>query len=217
MSRALRRGRMDERRRRLLRTSGLALAVGLAGCAGDDGAEPTETATATATATETATETETETATDEPTETATATETATPTATATETATATATDTPSEPTETVRLTIDNVGIAAWEVTRDSSDSVAPMDTENPTMTFRVGARYEVRNAGWSGHPFALRAADDTPLLSQAQSGRYEDDAAVDWTDDGVSLAFTVSQSLAADLSYYTCTIHRSMRGEATTA
>jgi hypothetical protein len=218
---------MDQSRRRLLETVGLAIAGALAGCAetdqqGTEDGSPTEgdtpgttaapsttdrtaaTETERETPTETATETETETPGDTPTET----ETDTPT----ETETATA-DEPLTPTETVALTIDNEGFSAWEVTEDESGEVAETETENPTMTFETGVRYTVENDGWSFHPFALRASDDTALLSQDVEGQYEDDRDVDWVDDGNEFAFTLTEALAADMEYYICTVHSSMRGD----
>jgi len=197
-------------RRKILRTTAIATTAGLAGCADQSGAGdesgPAETPTAEpGTPTETATETET------PTETET--ETGTPTETATETETETPTETEPGDSE-ARLVIDNVGASAWEVVQDEAGSVARTGEENPTMTFEVGRRYAVDNRGWSSHPFALRASDDTPLLSQSANGEFEGDADVGWTDDGDSFAFTVTDSLAAELDYYICTVHASMRGSA---
>ena len=201
---------MDRDRRAALRTLAATVAVGLAGCAGGDSqstatgsASDTDTPTATPTADPTATPTRT------PTETPTPTPTATPTATPTPTPTATPTPEPAS------VTIDNEGISAWVVTADGSGSVAPTDERNPTLTFAVGRRYVIENDGWTAHPFALRRADDTPLLSQDADGTYEDGLAVEWRDDGDTLAFTLTADLAADLDYYVCTVHPSMRGDAT--
>ena len=127
----------------------------------------------------------------------------------------TATPTPAPP-DPASVTVDNAGISAWVVTADESGSLAPTDERNPTLTFAVGRRYVIENDGWSAHPFALRRADDTPLLSQDAAGTYEDSPAVEWRDDGDTLAFTMTADLAADLDYYVCTIHPSMRGDATT-
>lgn len=165
---------MNERRRRLLATTGIVLTAGIAGCSGGDGSggDGGETTTA---------------------------------------------DGGDDGTGAVDLAIENVGASAWEVTSDASGSVAPTGTENPTMTFEVGRRYAVENGGWDVHPFALRAADDTPLLSQDADGEFEDDSAVDWVDDGSSFAFTVTQGLADRVDYYICTVHASMRGSVETA
>jgi len=225
---------MDHERRTTLCAVAAAVATALAGCSGSDTqstatesapdtATPTATPTDTATPTETSTptrtptptETSTPTRTPTPTETSTPTRTPTPTETSTPTRTPTPTPTPAPP-EEVDVRIDNEGISAWVVAADGSGSVAPTGERNPTMTFEVGTRYVIENDGWSAHPFALRRADDTPLLSQDADGTFEDGAAVEWRDDGETLAFTVTDGLADELDYYICTVHSSMRGDATT-
>ncbi|MEZ3118074.1 hypothetical protein RYH80_19335 [Halobaculum sp. MBLA0147] len=109
--------------------------------------------------------------------------------------------------------IDNVGARAWEVVKDESGSVAPTNESNPIFSLEVGQRYAVENGGWSAHPFAIRNADDTPLLSQSADGQFEGDDSVDWTDDGQTFAFTYTEELAAEADYYICTIHSRMRGD----
>ena len=128
-----------------------------------------------------------------------------------------ATDTPTaDGSEAIEVTFQNVGSTAWEVTSDESGSVAETGVDNPEVTFTVGERYLIRNGGWSAHPFALLADDNTALLSQDGGGTFQDDSAVDWVDDGGSFAFTVTQELADELSAYICTIHGLMRGDVTT-
>ena len=207
---------MDRSRRTILHAAVAALA-GLAGCSADDPTTTTDAGSDTPTPAETATPTETATSTVTPTPTETATPTATPTPTETATPTATPTPTPTAaPPDEVDVTIDNEGISAWVVANDESASVAPADERNPTLTFQVGTRYVIDNGGWSAHPFALRRADDTPLLSQSADGTHENSDAVSWRDDGDTLAFTMTGDLAAELDYYICTVHPSMRGDATT-
>jgi hypothetical protein len=244
-------------RRQLLRTTGIALAAGLAGCGGSGDTETTGGDSPPSTAPETPG------GTSEPTETPTATadqstptpdqstptpdqstptpdqstptpdqntptpdqstptpdqSTPTPDQSTPTPEPSTPTPEPStptpEPVQTVQLVIDNVGIEAWTVVRDESGSVAPTDTENPTMTFEVGTRYVVGNRGWDFHPFALRGANDESLLSQQASGSFESDPAVNWRDDGDELAFTMTADLASALDYYICTVHNAMRGDA---
>lgn len=225
-------------RRQLLRTTGIALAAGLAGCGGSGDTETTGGDSPPGTAPETPGMTS------EPTETPTATpdqgtptpdqstptpdqDTPTPdqntptpdqnTPTPDQSTPTPDQSTPTpEPAPTVQLVIDNVGIEAWTVVRDESGSVAPTDTENPTMTFEIGTRYVVGNRGWDFHPFALRGADDESLLSQQASGSFESDSAVNWRDDGDELAFTMTADLASALDYYICTVHNAMRGDAET-
>ncbi len=95
-------------------------------------------------------------------------------------------------------------------TRADTTTATETDT-NPTLSLEVGQRYAVENRGWSAHPFAIRAADDTPLLSQSADGRFEGDDAVNWTDNGETFAFTCTEDLAAAADYYICTVHSGMR------
>ena len=111
----------------------------------------------------------------------------------------------------VSVSIDNVGVSAWEVT-DADAGVAPLNRENPTLRLRVGTRYTVENGGWSSHPLAVRDADGNPLLTQSDGGAFADDPAVGWTDDGATVAFTVTEDLAAAAANYVCTVHPSMEG-----
>jgi plastocyanin len=115
--------------------------------------------------------------------------------------------------ERVTVTIDNVGASAWEVTSVQGDGdVAPMGEENPTLSLQVGTRYTFENEGWGFHPLAFRDANDDALLTQDGSGRFEEDSTVDWTDDGDTLAFTLTEGLAAELDDYICTVHSLMNG-----
>lgn len=181
----------DSDRRRLL-VAATGLAGLLAGCAGQTTAdEPT---------------TDTETPTARPT--------ATPTSTETQTATATSTATPTRtPTPTTAVTVDSLGVSAWEVV---DGPVAPVDERNPTLSLAVGRRYTVENRGWDAHPFALVDADGAALCSQGGDGRLEADPGVDWTDEGDRFAFTVTETLALAVDTYVCTVHGSMRGDVTT-
>jgi len=113
----------------------------------------------------------------------------------------------------VTVSMDNMNASAWEVTAvDGNQDVAPTGTENPTLTLQVGTRYTVENGGWSGHPLAFRDSDDNALLSQSSDGAYADDDNVNWVDDDTTVAFTLTESLAADLDDYVCTSHSSMNG-----
>jgi len=206
---------MNERRRQLIQATAIALAAGLAGCAdqpggggdddeendGDDGGDTGGYGGGGGDETDDGTDTETEAESE----------------TQTETETETATETDGNGLSGSSLVIDSVGVEAWEVLEDETGSVAPTGEENPTLTFEVGQRYAVENRGIPAHPFALRAADDSPLLSQSAEGSYEDDADVDWVDNDETFAFTLTEALAADIDYYICTAHPSMRGDVETA
>jgi hypothetical protein len=183
----------------------------LGGCAGAGGDDATTASAGTPEPTPTATETPEPTATETPEPTPTETPEPTATPTPEPTPTETATETP-EPTGPVDLTITNRMAGAWAVTADGGGRVAPTGEPNPTLTLTTGRRYRVRNDGWSAHPFALLDGDGEALLSQDDDGRYESDAAVDWTDGGETFAFTVTEALAADVASYRCTVHAAMRG-----
>jgi len=140
-------------------------------------------------------------------------------------------------TETVTVSLDNVGSSAWEVIAVDDDDVAPQETENPTLQLQVGTRYVVENGGWSVHPLAFRDAGGDALLSQDENGSnggdsgdspyysgvssarlfdshtFADDPDVDWRDDGDEVAFTLTEALAAELDRYICTVHSSMVGD----
>jgi len=197
-------------RRRLLHTTGIALAAGLAGCGGSDDADDGDSPTPTSSDTPD----EQGTTTPEPDTPTPDQETPTPDQ---ETPTPDQETPTPEPAPTVRVAIDNVDLEAWTVVSDESGSVAPTDAENPTMTFEVGTRYVIENRARDFHPFALRGADDASLLSQSARGSFESDSAVDWRDDGEELAFTMTADLGDALEYYTCTVHNAMRGDAGTS
>lgn len=167
-------------RRQLLKTTGVVLASGLAGCTDRSGAGEL-------TATDDTTQTESEVSETKP----------------------ASSDTSGS---AQSIVIDNVGAQAWEVTEDEG-SVASSGGENPTLTFSTGHRYVIENQGWDAHPFALRAADDTPLLSQSAAGEFEDDPDVAWVDNGSQLEFTMTEALGSEVTYYICTVHPSMRGD----
>jgi hypothetical protein len=115
--------------------------------------------------------------------------------------------------QNVTVTLDNVGVDAWEVTAvEGSDGVAETGTENPTLTLQDGVRYTFENNGWSSHPLAFLAADGSALLSQSDDGSFEGDSAVNWVDEDETVSFTLTSELADELAGYTCTVHSSMEG-----
>jgi hypothetical protein len=94
------------------------------------------------------------------------------------------------------LTVDNVGASAWEVTNvDGGQARAPTGENNPTIELETNARFRIENNGWSVHPLAFRSASNEVLLSQDGSGTFESDPAVDWQDNGSTVAFTLTSDL----------------------
>jgi len=116
----------------------------------------------------------------------------------------------------VTIVLDNEGSSAWTIDLADED-VGPTGVSNPALSLVVGTRYRVENLGWSFHPLAFRDADGTALLTQGGQGTFEGDDAVDWTDDGNELAFTLTEDLAAELDSYICTLHSAMEGPVETA
>ncbi|MFB6153939.1 MAG: hypothetical protein ABEJ27_06775 [Halodesulfurarchaeum sp.] len=203
---------MDTTRRTLIRSTGVVILAGLAGCAREPESENTTTTRSdepTTSTTPPTTQTDAEPSSTTTTSTGDSTTESTTEATTESTSTTTSAD-------AVSVVMDNVGIQAWEVLEDESGSVAPIGEDNPTLTLTVGERYAIENRGWDVHPLAFRAADDTPLLSQSADGSFESDPDVNWQDDGGRIAFTVTQELADALGYYICTIHSGMRGQVDT-
>ena len=204
-------------RRHLLRTTGIALVAGLAGCTGNGNGNGGDDETPTddemdSEMTETDGEMDGETPTDD------GMDGETPTNGGMDDETPTGGEMSAE-ISGAQLTIDNVGVSAWEVTQDETGSVAESGAENPTMTFEVGQRYAVTNDGWGQHPFAVETGDGTALLSQSpdEEGDFEGDADVGWVDEGEQLSFTFTESLAAEAATYRCTVHPSMEGDVESA
>jgi len=113
----------------------------------------------------------------------------------------------------VTVTLDNQGASAW-LLDSAGEDVGETGEPNPALTLTVGTRYRFENLGWSSHPLAFRDDGDSALLTQSSynTGSFENDSAVDWADSGEELAFTVTESLAAEFDDYVCTVHPSMEG-----
>jgi plastocyanin len=114
----------------------------------------------------------------------------------------------------VTVTMSNVGTSAWEITDLTGvDGDTPTGVENPSLPLQPGMRYKFVNNGYPTHPLAFRDADDNALLSQSSDGSMEGDSAINWVDNGGELAFTLTESLSAELDDYVCTVHASMNGQ----
>ena len=120
----------------------------------------------------------------------------------------------------VTVDLDNVGFQAWEVNGVSgaaeTGDVIESDVNNPTLTLVEGVRYTFEDLPSSRHPLRLFDTQGAPLLSQNEAGQFEDDPAVDWTDTGDTVTFTLTPALAAELDGYICTIHSAMVGDVQT-
>jgi hypothetical protein len=111
------------------------------------------------------------------------------------------------------VSLTNVGAQAWEVTGIDGTGITADDGNNPTLTFtETSKRYRIENGGYSAHPLEFRADDGTALLSQSRTGSFESDAAVNWTDSGDAVEFTLTSELNNLITEYACTIHGAMVG-----
>jgi plastocyanin len=107
------------------------------------------------------------------------------------------------------INIDNVGASAYEVRTVTGTGIdVPTGVENPTLTVtETGTRVRFENGGYPNHPLEFRDESGTVLLSQSTTGSFNDDSAVNWVDDGDTIAFTITNDLASSLAEYRCTVH----------
>lgn len=120
------------------------------------------------------------------------------------------------PSDTVRITIDNNGFSAWQVTAVSgATGVATLNQDNVTITLTKGVRYEFTNNGGSNHPLDFRnSAGDKLLTEDTVDGSFETDSNVNFsaTSNHV-VSFTLTDSLAAEIDSYHCSVHTPMTGK----
>lgn len=107
------------------------------------------------------------------------------------------------------ISIDNVGASAYEVSNVTGKGIdVPTGVENPTLTVtETGTRVRFENGGYPNHPLKFQDESGTVLLSQSTTGSFNDDSAVNWVDDGDTIAFTITSDLASSLAEYRCTVH----------
>jgi len=110
----------------------------------------------------------------------------------------------------VTVTFQNVGSSAWIIIDvQGAEDAAELNTENTPLTLSVGQRYRFVNLGTLQiHPLALRGKDGEPLLNQRPQERaFETDPDVDFVADDEGITFTLTETLAEQLSTYYCTAH----------
>lgn len=115
------------------------------------------------------------------------------------------------------ITIVNYGMSAWLISDiEGSNASASINTQNARLSLNTGSRYKFINAGGVNHPLDFRDSGGDYLLTQDTiSGKYEEDVAVDYAfnyGEG-SVAFTITDQLAAELASYNCTFHVPMTGD----
>ena len=114
----------------------------------------------------------------------------------------------------VTVNLSNEGNTAWIVTSvDGGDGVAETDTQNPALSLSTGQRYVFETSGGES-PLDFRSGDGTFLLAQGQpEGTLEGNSDVNFTDEGSSVAFTLTPELAEQLASYSSTLYPAMSGE----
>ena len=119
-----------------------------------------------------------------------------------------------QPGDQVTVNLSNEDNTAWVVTTvDGGDNVAELDTQNPTLNLMAGQRYVFETPSGEENPIDFRDESGTFLLAQGQpQGTLEDNSEVNFTDEGGSVAFTVTPELAEQLASYSSTTYPEMRG-----
>lgn len=111
------------------------------------------------------------------------------------------------------ITLDNEGFSAWVVTElEDTDVDVEQQVSNPEIELTEGTRYIFENNGGSAHPLGFRDEEGNALLSQSNTGEFEDSDSVNWTDEGDFVEFTLTSELADRMSEYYCTVHPQMVG-----
>ena len=115
----------------------------------------------------------------------------------------------------VTIELNNVESVAWVVgSVENAESVAELDTRNPTLSLTVGTRYRFDNNGGAAHPLDFRTERSRFLLAQGGTeGTFEGDPDVNFIDDEEGVTFTLTQELADEIAIYYCTVHPDMVGD----
>lgn len=91
--------------------------------------------------------------------------------------------------------------------------------DDPELVLYAGWRYEFVNAVTDDHPFQFIApglvSEDQVVLSQDEEGSAENDADVEWNEEGDTFSFNVAGPFIDDINgveAYECAIHEAMSG-----
>tara|TARA_R100001143_G_scaffold63593_1_gene73106 strand:- start:18251 stop:18739 length:489 start_codon:yes stop_codon:yes gene_type:complete len=113
------------------------------------------------------------------------------------------------------VVLENNGAQSYTVSRIDGDGIsAETGTANPSITLTAGGRYTfVNQAGASSHPLDFRNGDREKLFGQSNAaGQFDSDSDVNVVENGDSITFTLTESLAASLADYICSFHPGMNG-----
>jgi len=118
--------------------------------------------------------------------------------------------------EEPKITLINNGSLSWEIVEVQGPGISvSFEQPNQSITLRTGQRYTFINLGGASHPLDFRNSKNEILLSQdLQVGSFENDPEVNFVFDFSEdlAAFTLTESLAAELSSYNCSFHEAMKG-----
>lgn len=114
------------------------------------------------------------------------------------------------------ITLVNEGMSAWIITAIAGRTgVANTNSQNVQIRLNEGLRYKFINLGGPNHPLDFRDSEGGYLITQDTiSGKFEEDPEVGYVfnyGEG-SVAFTLTDALAAEIASYNCTIHEPMTG-----
>jgi hypothetical protein len=119
------------------------------------------------------------------------------------------------------ITMNNVMRRAYEVTEVPGSANVETGTENPDIVFTgsTGTRYQIVNNGYPNHPLQFENANGDTLLSQGEgvTGSLESDSDINWVDNGDSVEFTLTSTLATEIDTYRCTVHSGLMNGSITA
>lgn len=145
-------------------------------------------------------------------------------------------DTESPAEEVIEIDMTSLAAAAYLVVEvrpasysaDVQESGSLLEVEtlggaNPTLVLHIGREYLFTNDTGAVHPLEFITGgatrnDDVVLLAQGDSkGSLENDLDIDWTEDGNTVRFRVTETLSQVLDRYRCGIpsHAAMRGSIT--
>ena len=114
------------------------------------------------------------------------------------------------------ITLENKGTHAWNVVEvDGTGVSSAFESENQTLTLKIGLRYTFKNLGTRQHPLDFRNADGELLFSQDLNvGSFEEDPSVnfEWDLNEDLAIFTLTEELALELATYNCSTHEMMEG-----
>jgi plastocyanin len=111
-----------------------------------------------------------------------------------------------------QVALDNVETNSWEVVSFNGPGQS-QDQENPDLELRSGVRYRFSNfAGSNSHPIGFRSRSGEVLISESQTGTFQNDGYVNIQNGDDYIEFTLTEELEDKVYEYYCENHTSMAG-----